>query len=102
MCNTHCVLYCIFLTGNGSLVAYNEAIGKIELLTKSLFSALGITVVIVFFVAEPYSFVRYYVFDKDEDSFYLFAPSWFVLNYKAKYVQHEHALQSIIISKVSI
>lgn len=67
-----------FPTGVQSSLAYKELIRKIELFTTVLFSVLSVSIVIVFFTAAPYTFVRYYILNAGEDSFYLFCPSWFV------------------------
>lgn len=71
----------VFLIGPHAIAEYDETSGNIERLHKFLFFALSMTVLLVFFTAAPYSFVRYYIFDMGPDSFYLFAPSWSVLIY---------------------
>lgn len=72
----------VFSTGlHSGDATYNERIGKIELFSKCLNVALGVSVIIAYYMTGPYSFVRYYIFEYGEDSFYLFAPTWFVLHH---------------------
>lgn len=68
----------LLFTGAHSTAAYNEIIEKIELINKILSIGLWISGAIILSTAVPYSFVRYYIFDMGEDSFYLFLPAWFV------------------------
>lgn len=68
-----------FLTGEDSTVAYRELIEKIELFNKVLCLILCSGGAFCTVTPLPYSFVRYYIFDKGEESFFLFYPSWFVI-----------------------
>lgn len=68
------------LTGAQSTAAYKEFIDKMEFFNKIFFIFSSVSVVFLFFSAAPYTFVQYYMYDKGEDSFYLFLRAWSVLN----------------------
>lgn len=74
-------LLLFFFKGVHSTVAYRELIGKIELFNQYFWYAMCITFAIVALAPLPYTLARFFIYDMEEDSFYLFAPSWFVLTF---------------------
>lgn len=66
-------------TGAQSKAAYNGLMAKMELFNKLLCFLMCFGATNSFLTIASYSFVRYFIFDMGADSFYLFAPSWFVL-----------------------
>lgn len=66
------------LTGTQSAADYKELCGKMELFNKVLCVVISSSIVFCMVTPLPYSFVRYYMYDMGEKSFYLFAPAWFV------------------------
>lgn len=61
---------------------YKELIRKIELFSQVLYFVMCITLAILFISVAPYSYVRYYIFNMEADSFLLFGPAWFVFTTK--------------------
>lgn len=57
---------------------YQEIAENIELATKLIFFATCGSGIICLVPALPFSLIRYYVYDMQERSFYLFVPAWFV------------------------
>lgn len=68
----------ILPTGVNSTVLYKEVIGKIEFFNKVFWNAICVEALICICAALPYTYVRYYIYDLGEDSFYLFCPCWYV------------------------
>lgn len=68
--------------------AYIEVIGKIELFNKFVFCVTWGIVGFCVTAPVPYSYARYYIYDAGERSFYLFYPTWFVINKKKINVSH--------------
>lgn len=73
------------MTGVHSTAAYNVLIDKIEVFHKALFFAIGISCSAPFVSAAPYSILRYYMFNRGSDSFYLFAPAWFPFDWQTPF-----------------
>lgn len=71
----HCISYIFYI---GSTIAYREFVEKIELFNKYFCVAISISVAFCFITPLPYSYLRYFVYDMGEESFFLFAPCWFV------------------------
>lgn len=86
------------MTGVHSTAAYKDLIKKIEQLNKFLFYALFSTIFLNFFLAGPFSFIRYYIFGMEENSFFTFIPSWFVFTVK----RHVSMIKNQNIKRISI
>lgn len=61
-----------------SMAVYKESLEKIELFSKYFYIADFVSLAFMVFTPLPYTAVRYYIFDMDEESYYLFTPAWFV------------------------
>lgn len=68
----------ILLAGVHS-AAYDILIDKIELFNKCLCFTLIFLIALDHTLPAPYTFIRYYIFNMDKESYFLFCPSWFVL-----------------------
>lgn len=68
----------VAFTGAHSKAAYNGLMAKIELFNELLCFGFSLSMAIILLGVIPYTFVRYFIYDMGENSFYLFAPTWFV------------------------
>lgn len=75
-------IFCVIFAGVNSTNAYEQSIGKIEFFNKFLCFTISFSLVIFFVAVLPYTFARYYIFNMGENSFFLFAPPWFVFTPK--------------------
>lgn len=71
-------MWCVLLTGVHSTIAYRELVEKIEQCQKFLCINMCFSFITFHFSPLPYGYVRYYVFNMGEDSFFLFMPIWYV------------------------
>lgn len=74
------VSFIIRPTGVHSQIEYGKLVEENESYIKFFCSVFCATGAFCLFTALPYTYVRYYVWDLGEKSFYLFYPAWFVSN----------------------
>lgn len=85
MWNNNYLFIVLFLfKGVYSIVGYRELIGKIERFNKYFCITMCASLAVCLIPPPLYTIISYYMFNKGEESFHLYSPSWFVFIRKYK------------------